>query len=442
MKNKIFKLLFVSAFLVLCLSLSVGTLIFGPASAAANERLADMPTFKTKEGSINTDYLSQLQSFVNDRFFLRQKLITVDRRISNLLGVSGEDSVIAGKDGWLFFADTLGDYTGTGLMSGRELFSAASNVALMDEYCRRTGKEFTFVVAPNKNSLYGQFMPNYGAVAKVTNADYFHDLLDQMGIAYLDLFTAFGAVEEPLYFAHDSHWNSKGAALGADLINGSFGVESHYFDDDFAWQQVHAGDLYAMVFPGAQDTETDPVYGGTLNYTFTSKATQSDAINLSTEGAGSGNLLCYRDSFGMLLFPYLADSYATAKFSRAVNYDLIADADYVVIELVERNLDYLIKNVPVMPSPVRTLPLPDAISGSAQVAQVEKARAGSGNVQYTGTLPASADVNACVYVVCSGTVYEAFCLENDGFAVNVPENQNPEYVIYNIGGIPQMFQIK
>jgi len=442
MKNKIVYTLFVGLFLALCLSLSVGTLLLGPAGAAANERLAEVPSVKTEDGSLNTDYLAQLQSYVNDRFFLRQKLITLDRRISNLLGVSGEDDVIAGKDGWLFFADTLGDYTGTGMMSSREVFSAASNVALMEEHCRRNGKAFTFVVAPNKNSLYGRYMPDYGVTAKTSNAKRFHELLDQLGVPYVDLFAAFGAETETLYFAHDSHWNSRGAALGADLINQSFGVDSNYYGADFSADAAHDGDLYAMVFPGTQDTERNPVYGGELNFTFTSKTTQPDAINLSTEGTGIGNLLCYRDSFGILLFPYLADSYAAAKFSRVVNYDLTGNEDYVAIELVERNLRYLIQNVPVMPSLVRNLELPTAISGSATVSEVENARAGSGCVQFAGTLPVKPDVDSCVYVVCGGTVYEAFCLENDRFAVNVAEGMTPEYVIYNIGGMPQMFQIQ
>ena len=229
MKNKVFLALFAGVFLALCLSLSLGTLVFGPAGAAANERLAELPSIKTEDGRINTDFLQQLQSYVNDRFFLRQKLITLDRRMSNALGVSGESSVIAGKDGWLFFTQTLGDYTGTEPMSTRELFSAASNVALMEEYCRTNGKEFTFIIAPNKNSLYGEYMPDYGVTAKTSNAKQFHSLLDQLGVAYVDLFAAFDAEEEPLYFAHDSHWNSKGAALGADLINASFGVESNYY---------------------------------------------------------------------------------------------------------------------------------------------------------------------------------------------------------------------
>lgn len=442
MKNKISYALFTGVFLALCLSLSVGTLLLGPSDAAANERLAEMPSLITEDGSINTGYLSQLQSYVNDRFFLRQKLITLDHRLSNLLGVSGESSVIAGRDGWLFFAETLDDFTGTNLMSSREVFSAASNVALMDAYCRNTGKDFTFVVAPNKNSLYGEFMPNFGVSAKTSNAAHFHDLLGQFGVAYVDLFTAFGEVEEPLYFAHDSHWNSRGAALGADLINRSFGIESNYYGADFSQQEAHTGDLYEMVFPGAWDSETNPVYGGALNYTFTSKATQPDAIVLNTAGAGEGSLLCYRDSFGILLFPYLADSSSSAKFSRSVSYDMTGSEDRVVVELVERNLRYLIRNVPVMPSPVRNIELPADVSGAAEVSMVENARAGGGYVQFAGTLPVKPDVNACVYVVCDGATYEAFCLEDDGFAVNVPEGTAPQYIIYNIGGVSQMFEIQ
>ena len=442
MKNKIFSLMFVGLFLLLCLSLSVGTLLLGPSDAAANERLAEMPSVRMEDGSLNTEYLTQLQDYFNDRFFLRQKLITLDRRMSNLLGVSGESSVIAGKDGWLFFAQTLDDYTGTGRMSGRALFSAASNVALMEEYCRVNGKEFTFVIAPNKNSLYGEYMPDFGVTAKTSNAETFHNLLDQLQVKYVNLFAAFAEVEEPLYFAHDSHWNSKGAALGADLINRSFGVESNYFGADFSGRTAHDGDLYAMVYPGARDTEMNPLYGGQLEYTFTSKATQPDAIVLSTEGRGEGSLLCYRDSFGMLLFPYLADTYHSAKFSRSVSYDMTGNEDYVAIELVERNLRYLIQNVPVMPSPARNIELPATVSGTTRIEKNEKARAGSGCVQVTGTLPAEPDVDSCVYVVCDGIAYEAFCMENNGFAVNVPEDTNPQYVIYNIGGVSQMFEIQ
>jgi len=136
--------LFVSVLLALCLCLSVTMLVFGPSESAANEQLSEKPAIKNQDGSFNFDYLSQLQSYVNDRFYLRQKMISADRKLSSVLGVSGEDSVILGKEGWLFFEKTLADYTDTAPMSTRELFSAASNVALMEEYCKKNGKAFTF----------------------------------------------------------------------------------------------------------------------------------------------------------------------------------------------------------------------------------------------------------------------------------------------------------
>ena len=38
MKNKMISIAFTGLFLILCLSLSIGTLLFGPADAAANRR--------------------------------------------------------------------------------------------------------------------------------------------------------------------------------------------------------------------------------------------------------------------------------------------------------------------------------------------------------------------------------------------------------------------
>ena len=139
-KGNPWALLPIGVFLALCLTLSVSTMLFGPSSSAANEMLSEKPSIKTEEGKINTEYLAQLQDYVNDRFNLRQYLISADRKLSSFLGVSGESKVLLGKDGWLFFEETLDDYAGVDPMTNRELFSAASNVALMEEYCRNNGK--------------------------------------------------------------------------------------------------------------------------------------------------------------------------------------------------------------------------------------------------------------------------------------------------------------
>lgn len=433
MKKKVCLCLFLGLFLALSLTLSVGMILAGPSAAGANERLSDAPQWRDKEGNWNENYLSDLADWISDRFFLRQELISLDNYLTAFVfGNSGEDKVIQGKDGWLFFTETLDDYTGTDPMSQRELFSAAKNLQLMQLYCRSEGKDFAFLIAPNKNSLYGAYMPDYGIKAQKTDAESLMELLEGMDVKTVDLFTVFRHVGQPLYFAHDSHWNSRGAALGADVINAAFGVKSDYYSGDFSKKQPHEGDLYAMTYPAFTDPETDSVYGGTLSYSFTGKNTKPDSIRLETTGNGEGRLVAYRDSFGNLLFPYLADSYASAMFSRSTSYDMTQEADDILVELVERNLRYLITYPPVMPSPVAQLKLPESVSGSTEIS-VKK-----GGVK--GTLPQTPDWNSDVYVICDGVAYEAFLLEDNGFAASVPEGAAAQYLVYTIGGTLMMFE--
>lgn len=433
--KKAFLWIFLLLFCILCLIPGVGMALGGPAEAAANEQLAQAPQWKAGDGSVNLNFLSDLTAWVDDSFFLRRELISLDRWLTgNVLATSGEDAVVLGKDGWLFYEPTVADYTGTGGLTEQELRRAAHNLSLMAEYCRENGKEFLFVVAPNKNSLYGQYMPDYGVQAGQRDAQRLYSLLDARDVPYADLFAAFGEQDEVLYFAHDSHWNSRGAALGADVINAAFGVQTAFYDGDFSAEAAHTGDLYAMLYPGFSDPETDPVYGGELSYQFTGRATQPDAITLETAGQGSGRLLAYRDSFGNLLYPYLAHSYAAARFSRSVSYDLTQEADFVLVELVERNLSYLVTNLPFMPSPAAQVELPAHSEGVLTVQTAKR----SGLVQLKGTVAEDAEN---VWVLADGIAYEAFLLKDGGFGVNLPEDALWSHVVYAIGGETLMYEI-
>lgn len=426
--------LFAGLFLALCLTLSVGMLLTPAADAAANEQLAQMPQIQNADG-INTEYLADLKKWVNDRFFLRTELISADRWLSGkLLATSGEPDVVLGKDGWLFFQPTVKDYTGTEPMSDRDLRYAAHNLSIMARYCRENGKDFLFVIAPNKNSLYGQYMPDLGVTATVRDAQRLHALLDDLDVPYTDLFSVFAQQEQPLYFAHDSHWNSQGAALGADTINQAFGLQSQYYASDFSQGQTHTGDLYAMLYPGLVDPEQNPVCGTPLQYTFTGRATQPDAITLETEGQGSGRLLVYRDSFGNLLYPYLADSSASARFSRSTLYDLTLEADRVLVELVERNLTYLITYGAILPAPEAEITLPEKTAGSLTVTTGKRA----GLVQVQGKLPQEADA---AWLVTDGTARETFLLAGGAFLASVPEEANYTHVVYTVGEEMLMYEI-
>jgi len=185
------------------------------------------------------------------------------------------------------------------------------------------------------------------------------------------------------------------------------------------------------------DSERDFSYEGQLDFSFAGNATRPDALVLNTQSDASGSLLVYRDSFGNLLFPYLADSYGAARFSRSTTYDLTPEAEYVLVELVERNLDYLITNQPVMASPVRKIDLPGEIAGNI-TGEVSKK---GGFIRVTGKLT-GLDEESAIYVACGDTVYEAFCFADGGFGVNLPLNQAAEYVICTQNGAVMAYKFE
>lgn len=429
MKKTLPAAIFIIALLIMSLIPTVGMIIYGPSEAGANEVQSSMPVFRDDEGAVNTDYLSGISTYVSDHYHLRQEIINAHNTlVSAVFNVSPEDDVILGSNGWLYYSPTLDDYTGADAMTRREVFSAAHNLLLMQEYANERGADFLFAVSPNKNSVYPENMPDYGSVSVNRDAQKIFDYLNESGVKYADLFTLFGEQEEILYFEHDSHWNSKGAAMAADELNSLFGISSDYFSDAFPETEAHTGDLFEMLYPTGADSEENYVYGGELTLSYENSNVRPDSITINVSGLGNKNLLAYRDSFGNLLYPYLADSFAWSRFSRSTTYDLTAieslEIDCVLIEIVERNLDYLITYAPVIVSPVRDIEIPDTYYGYEYAAFDEGARAPDGFVAFKGTVSVYGDIDeeSPVYVICGGKVYDALLMSGNAFTAYIPES--------------------
>lgn len=438
---------FTALILLLCLIPSVGMLLPKPAAeAGGNQTLSKAPALKDAGGNWNPAYLSQLQDYGADNFFLRQDMITAWSALNaKVLHSSIADNVVLGRDGWLYFGDTLADYAGLDSMTERELYSAARNLSLISEYCGSQGARFLFTVAPNKSSLYPSHMPGLTPSREPHNAERLAEELARQGVEYLDLFSLFRGREETLYFKTDSHWNSKGAALAADAVNSALGREriSRYFDGPFTPEAVHKGDLYDMLYPAGDALEEDPVYGGQLNFEYDAPIRSAENLTIMTHGQGENSLLMFRDSFGNLLYPYMADSFDAALFSRSMPYrpDLTVqrEADFVVAELVERNLRYLIQNVPVMPAPSRGDKAPEGFTvyESDVNFHTEPSENLPGYALVTGPavlagqeLPAAKPDSPVLVLASDRHYYETFLLEDGGAGLYLPENIQPLGVAY------------
>lgn len=429
--------------LAICFSLSLGLLILGPSVPGANEILSPAPALRSEDGSLNDSFLSDTAAWFADHFRWRQELITLwAKGNAALFGESVREDILLGKEGWLYYASTLPDYSGTNPMTEYELHAAASNLELMAQYCREQDAQFLFLCVPNKNTLYPQWMPDGPSPSEAHNYERLYEILEARGIPHLDLRLSFLTEDRVLYFAHDSHWNSRGAALGADLILNALGKESNLYSDSFIGSEAHTGDLFAMLYPAGTDDEPNPLYGGKLDYTFQKNSgKQPDSITIRTTSSAPGSLLMYRDSFGNLLFPYLASRFGSAMFSRSTAYDLSKmedqSADTVVIELVERNLRYLIQNTPVMPAPER--PLPNlAMTESTRLEEVKSTL--EGYRLYRGYI-AGMDDDSGVTLLSGNGAYECFLLEDGKFAAYIPENTELYGAACNVGGLPKGYSV-
>lgn len=421
MKTSI-KQIFCILLLLMCLLPLVVFVVAGPSAPGANERLAAKPRL-TADGSLNFDILSDTADYFDSHFGLRQALITANAAAdAAVFGESATSEVLLGTGGWLYYADTLADYTGADPMTARQLWCAARNLALMQEYTQAQGAAFLFVCAPNKNTVYPAHMPaRYIRTQGPSDLDRLEALLAAQGVAFCDVRSTLLSAQEPAYYRTDSHWNGYGSALACDAILSALGRESALGEEEFSLHP-HIGDLYQMLYPASRKQEPGLSLARQREFQYVGTVRGADDQLIRTQSGGSGTLLAFRDSFGNALHEDLAEAFQSAVFSRAMPYDLSvmrdAQPDTVLVELVERNLRWLSSRPPLLPAPEREAP---EAAQSEQTASVRQSTSSyDGLLVYTGTLDGlTPDADSPVYAVLDGVCYEA-CPTAEGFRLLAP----------------------
>ena len=246
----------------LCLALLLiplaGMLLAGPSDAVSNERLAAKPRLM-RGGKLNPDFLSETADYFAGHFYLRPALITANSTVqAAVFRESASEDVVLGDGGWLFYADTLEDFQGTNPMTGRALFCAARNLALLQEFCTQQGTSFLFVCAPNKNTVYPEFMPaRYVRSTSERNLDRLLASLREQGVPFCDVRDVLRNANSLTYDRTGSHWNGYGSALAHDQILSALGRDSALASEAFT-MQPHRGDLFEMLYPASSRTEDGP----------------------------------------------------------------------------------------------------------------------------------------------------------------------------------------
>ncbi len=435
-KNNLYRLYNV-VFVGICLVPSVLMPFVKSDSSKEKRKLAEKPQIKNEDGSLNFGFFDDFDSYFSEHFAFRQQLVNADGRIkSAVLGTSPNSDVIVGKKGWLYYGETADDFLRINTLSERGIRNIRHNLELIEQYCQQNNVSFIFTSAPNKNSVYPEYMPfNYVPSDNRSNLERLTENLSDFS-SFLDMKTAILSAESniPLYHKTDTHWNNLGAYVGHAAIMNKLGREKCPAGSSWTTANDRLGDIAAMIYPaeGAKDVQVHNDYEFTYQYQGAFKALDDVTIKTVCEN-GQGSLLMYRDSYGEAILPYMAECFASAEFSRSVPYRIDGISDTaLIIEIVERNLGNLQKYAPLMSAPEAELP-PEAVTFSGEGLTVDSRISG----KYThifGELPDSlSGDNITVFVTVNGKSYEAFnCFEDNllgrenetsdrGFSLYIPD---------------------
>lgn len=415
MKNKIFSIAFTAVCLIICAVPFIG-MAFAPSDEPiGNEQQTAFPSLKAEDGGFNEDFIQQAGEYFSKHYAFRSQMISADAVIqSKLFGTSNLDSVTVGKDGWLFYSSTLDNYLGRNLMSDRALFNTVNNLETVQEYLAEKGIDFLFTVAPNKNTLYPEYMPDYYSKKEsdASNLKSFAALTEKSTLNYCDVLSPLSASQEPLYHKQDSHWNSKGALTAYNTVLDSLGkAHDDYADADAVRTKSFYGDLGKMLYPSAQEPEYNYEYDIQQSYSYvTPTKSVEEAIILTENSDAEGRLYMYRDSFGNALLPFFAEAYGSAYFTKAFPVNLALEtqtqqSDTVIFVIAERNLDWFAKTPPVIPA--RQTAVPEAEVINAEITDL-RAEISEVNMQY---------------ISITGYAQEKYCRDDSEFAVIVRDGE-------------------
>lgn len=377
MKNRknIGYIIFLVALMILCLTPFACMTFARTDETTEKKELAAFPSIKEND-KWNINILSELGAYFDDHFAFRQYMVSADSWMESVLfQKSNVDNVIVGRKGWLFYKDSLNDYLAQDVLSDRAVYNIVYNLETIQQKVTEEGRTFVFTIAPNKNSLYGEYMPyTYSSNSDkgMNNREMLMQKLADTDVNYVDLYQLFQEQNEILYLKKDSHWNNKGALLAYNALLTAADKEHEAYEScPVTVQKNYIGDLNSMVYPLLEQPEENYIYDYQKNYQYLNKGKEEavaesqisveDARVQTVNASASGSLLMYRDSFGNTLLPFMANAFEKGAFYKTTPYNIDThlmadDPDVVIIEKVERKLDDLAYEPAVMTGSVYKIP--------------------------------------------------------------------------------------
>lgn len=190
-----------------------------------NRELASFPELS----AANFDNIpTEFEAYYNDHVPFKNLFVKAKTKLDlELLNESSISDVTVGKENWLFYTvsedgeDALADYQRTNLYTADEKTALADAITSVNEKMKERGIRFVMFEAPNKESVYAEYMSDsvrvYGSESRLDAA--LPELAAQ-GLPVYDMKPELlkEADTYQLYYKYDTHWNQIGSFIGSQQI--------------------------------------------------------------------------------------------------------------------------------------------------------------------------------------------------------------------------------
>ena len=333
-----------------------------------NRELAQMPELFSKSNKPNLKFTKEFDDYFSDHFGLRIKMVSAWSLIKfRLFNESSSDEVVAGRDDWLFSSKTMDDWFVTNQLTERGIFRLINSLEMIQDYVEEQDCKFIFTVVPNKNTLYGEYMPPFYVKGDESgkNLNRVIERVDEMESdlqdGYLNIHNYFSFESgdtEPLYLKFDTHWNNCGAMMFyRQLMEKAAEAFPDLEYDDYSditpeLIETDGGDLKNMILPGYPLTEKEYDYG------IPEAAGLSNPMDRRIELESDKNdftAMFVRDSFFNSVLSLTGNNFGESIYLRSMSFDsaefFSMAPDIYVIETVERDIASIIDTMHYLPAP-------------------------------------------------------------------------------------------
>lgn len=276
--------------------------------------------------AFKADFTSKYESYFNDNYGFRDQFIMLNNAIDvKLLGINtNPKSVVIGKNDYLYSSEELNDYNRENLLPDYKIEKIAKNLLKLQKDLEKQGTYFLFTIAPNKSTIYPEFMPFEPKFKEEeSNYDRLQKEIERLGINTLDFRKVLfeNKPKYDLYFKRDTHWNDIGSFLATEELLKN--LSSKYPISDMPKikamnEEVYEGDLDGLLGLKSwiKEYKLDIDYGDT-----TEKLPK---------------MICYVDSFSYNVLPKITPY----NYNRIDNHNISAD--------MHSNLPYTMRNTKII----------------------------------------------------------------------------------------------